>query len=364
MENTELQYWVATTKDPKMGAIRFKRLYSFFPDMQTMWEKATISDLMEAGIEENIANEFVIRRKEIDPAAELQKMEKENIHAITIQDDNYPRLLKEIYNAPAVIFYKGNINELSDHALAIVGTRKMSFYGQQITENLIQELAPHNVTIVSGLALGIDTHAHLYALRHRLSTIAVLGSGLDRSSLYPSANRHLAEEIINNNGLILSEHPYGTMPLRHHFPLRNRIISGLSKATLVVEAGETSGALITAMYALEQNREVLAVPGSIMSATSQGTNKLIKQGAKTVTTVDDILEIYNLPEIKISREPIKGDNPIEEKVLAALTNEPIHIDLLAKKTGIANSDLSAAMTMMEIRGKVRNVGNMSFILGN
>lgn len=360
---TDLKYWLAIDRNPKIGAVRFKKLYNFFPDMKTAWEQATISDLIEAGWEENFAEDFLLKRKNIDPNHELELLQQNNVQAITIKDDHYPFLLKQIYGAPAILFIKGNINNYHEQSLAVVGTRHMTSYGQQIIEELLNDLTNYNINIISGLALGVDTQAHLIALKNKLTTVAVLGSGLDEKNIYPSNNRQLAKNIIEKNGLLVSEFPIGTLPLKHHFPIRNRLISGLSKGVLVIEAGETSGALITAHYALEQNREVLAIPGNISSYNSLGTNNLIKQGAKMVTSIQDIVEIFNLtpPTLFTPKQEIKPSNEIEAKILNILTNTPTHIDKIVTLSGLPAPTINATLTIMELNNKVTNVGNMNFI---
>ncbi|MDD5295073.1 MAG: DNA-processing protein DprA, partial [Patescibacteria group bacterium] len=283
MEN--LKYWVALNKFQKFGPIRFKKLLKYFLPEDGRLEnafRAGLPELLKAGVEENIAEEFIATRREIDPDRLIAKIIKEDIKIMAITDKSYPALLNEIYNPPPLIYYKGELDLKNDFTLAVVGTRKFTAYGEQITDYLVKDLAANGLTIASGLALGIDSLAHLATLATGGKTIAVLGSGLDRENIYPSQNRYLADKIIASGGAIMSELPLGTPPLRHNFPQRNRLISGLSLGTLVIEAGEKSGALITAAYALEQNREVFAVPGHIHSPVSAGPNKLIKEGAKVV----------------------------------------------------------------------------------
>src|SRR3989339_533036 len=255
--NEDIKYWVAFSRVPKIGATRLARLYGFFSSMQEAWQ-ASFSDLMSSGLEEKIVNEFFAEKNSIDPDAEWKKLEKENIKVVTIGDKHYPKLLKEII------------------------------------PQVVNDLVKNGFTIVSGLALGVDALAHKTTVDCKGKTVAVLGSGIDEQNIYPTQNRYLASEIIKNGGAVISEYPLGTIAFPGNFPFRNRIISGLSLGTLVIEAAEESGALITAKYALDQNREVFAVPGSIFSPTSAGPNKLIKMGARVVTSIDDILETLNL----------------------------------------------------------------------
>ncbi|MDD5043558.1 MAG: DNA-processing protein DprA [Patescibacteria group bacterium] len=360
----ELSYWVALTQFPKIGPVRFNKLLNYFPDIAGAW-RASFSELKKAGLEENIAEEFIIKRQEIEPDREWQKVEEENLKIITIKDAGYPKLLKEIYNAPYLLYYRGSLHDINnDFTIAVVGTRKISPYGRQVTEEIAARLAQNKITVISGLALGVDALAHLAALNNRGKTLAVLGSGADKNSVYPVANRCLAEKIIAEGGAIISEHPIGTPPLKHHFPARNRIIAGLSLGTLIVEAGEESGALITARCALEQNREVFAVPGNIYSKTSIGPNNLIKMGARAVTSAEDILETLNLEnsEIFTANQKILADNPSEEKLLLYLSKEPKHIDELVRETKLNAAETASALTLMEMKGKVKNLGGMNYIL--
>ena len=215
-------------------------------------------------------------------------MEKNNIQIIKITDKEYPEKLKQIYDPPKILYVKGNKNILNEKSIAIIGTRMCSMYGKVIAEKISYELAKENIITISGLARGIDTYAHLGTVKAERKTIAVLGCGIDR--VYPEENKILAEEIIKKGGAIISEYAIGTKPERMNFPRRNRIISGLSDGVLVVEARQRSGTFITVDFALEQGKEVYAVPGNINSATSTGTNELIKQGAKVATGANDILE--------------------------------------------------------------------------
>ncbi len=282
------------------------------------------------------------------------------IQKIGLSDKNYPRLLKEIYDPPKELFFLGEIRAEENLPLAIVGTRKISNYGKQVTVELGRALARASFTIISGLALGVDGLAHQAALDVGTRTIAVLGCGLD--NIYPPTHKNLAEKIVAGGGAIISEYPTGTLPLRQHFPARNRIIAGLSLGVLVIEAPETSGALITAKCALEQNREVLAVPGSVFSQNSFGTNQLIKLGARPITKVEDILEAFNLEFPEKQKREIKPANKEEKIILDILSNEPINIDEIVKKSGLDASTINSTLVMMEISGKVKNLGGGNYII--
>ena len=237
-------------------------------------------------------------------------------------------------------------------------------YGRQIVEQIVRPLARAGLTIVSGLALGIDALAHTATLNEQGVTIAVLGGGCDRASIYPASNQALAQRLVESGGALISEYPPKTLAMPFHFPHRNRIIAGMSRGTLVVEAAEDSGSLITARHALEQNREVFAVPGDITRDTSKGPNNLLKMGAHPVFSAEDILEALNLQELKATVEARKilPDDPVEEKILTHLGNEPIHIDELIQATTFDAAKLSSALTLMEMKGKVRHIGGMHYIL--
>lgn len=330
--------------------------------MEEAWN-APASYLQKIGLGEEITEEIIARRPLINPNQEWEKLEKEGIQVITIQDKDYSSLLKEIYDPPALLYYKGSFSKKDSFSLGVVGTRKASPYGLEVTPPIVRDLVRSGLVIVSGLALGIDALAHETTVKEGGRTIAVLGSGLDQQSIYPSPNRYLAQKIIESDGLIITEYPVGTLPLKQNFPARNRIISGLCLGTLVIEAPETSGALITARDALEQNREVFAVPGSIYNPFSVGPNELIKKGAKLVNSAQDILETLNLQTSFLpEKKEIKPDSEEEAKLLKILSGEPIHIDELVQKSNLETARVSSVLTMMEIKGKVRNLGNMNYVL--
>lgn len=359
----DLKYWLALSQFYKFGPIKFKKLKNYFPDIESAY-KASYKDYLMAGLEEKIAEEFMIFKHQIDPDKLLEKLNKEKLNALTIEDPAYPKLLKQIYDPPFILYYRGRLEAFDGFLLAVVGARKYSDYGRRVAEKLVRELALRNLTIVSGLALGIDALAHIAAIEVGGKTIAVLGSGLDQQNIYPSQNRYLADKIQAHDGLILSEYPIGTLPLKHHFPQRNRIISGLSSATLVIEAGEKSGALITAFHALEQNREVFAVPGNIYSGVSEGANRLITMGAKLVAGAKDIIETMNLTEAAayIENKKIIPETAEEELILARLSYEPLHIDELKQLTRLDTAVINSTLTIMEMKGLVKNLGSLRYVL--
>jgi DNA processing protein len=295
----------------------------------------------------------------------MEETHKEGIKIILQGEDDYPALLSEIHEPPLLLYYKGEINDKNPFAIAIVGTRKFSIYGQQVAEKITRELVLRDCSIISGLALGIDTISHNAALNAGGRTVGVLGTGIDGKSIYPSSNRYLADKIIGNGGLIISEFPIKTLPLKYNFPRRNRIISGLSLGTLVIEAGERSGALITADFALEQNREVFAIPGNIFSIVSKGPNRLIRAGAKPVLDVSDIMESFDSAKT-YSHIEIKKILPesIEEKtILAYLSHEPRHADELVRLTKLNTSVINSTLTIMEMKGMAKNIGGMMYVAG-
>lgn len=361
--NTDLKFWNAINLNPKIGPAKFKKIYTYFKKMEEAWN-ANAFDFKKCGLEEKDIEYFLVKREEINPDSEFEKIEKEKIKIVTIKDKNYPKLLKEIYLPPPLLYIKGNLEDELDFTLGVVGTRKPTSYGKEITSEIATGLAASGITVISGLAYGVDTEAHKAAIKLSKKTVAVLGSGIDRESIYPSNNRKLAEEIIKTGGAIVSEYPCGTLPLKQHFPARNRIISGLSLGILVVEAPKESGALITANYALEQNREVFAIPGNIFNKNSEGPNNLIKMGAKLVTSVTDILEELNLNEAAefIANKKIVPESKEEEKILSVLSKEPIHIDQISQKTGMTIETISATLTLMEMKGKVKNLGGMQYVV--
>lgn len=273
----------------KISPLTIKKLLKYFLNLYDIYQ-ASSKELLLAGLNENLSQEFINFKKNFSYDQTIKKLQEKNIQFVCCSEDSYPKLLKEIYDPPLVLYYQGSINFKGHESLAIVGSRKNTNYGKLATEQIVQGLKNNNLNIISGLAKGIDSLAHQAALKNNIRTIAVLGSGLD--IIYPKENNALAKNILENNGAILSEFPPACPPQKHHFPLRNRIISGLSKAVLVVEAGNNSGSLITARQALDQNREILAIPGEIFSSQSLGTNTLIGAGAKLVQSSNDVLEIF------------------------------------------------------------------------
>jgi len=311
-----------------------------------------------------LAEKIVNERNTIDPDLEWEKLERENVKILTPDHSDYPLLLREINNPPYVLYARGQTDFINlSPLISIVGSRKYTRYGADTARAFARDIARAGITVVSGMAIGIDTFAHKGTLEANGRTIAVLGNGLDDISLYPRINFNLSREIMDQ-GCLVSDYPVGTEAGTQTFPARNRIIAGLSLGTLVVEAGEKSGALITAELALEYNREVFSVPGPIFSSSSSGTNDLIKKGARLVSSVGDILEELNLLRDKkeIASSPKIPDTEEEKIILNILSSEPAHIDNIAKLAKLQTATVSSILSMMEIKGWVKNIGGQNYIL--
>lgn len=348
---------------PKNTVKRYQELVAVFDNLEKAWE-TNAGELIKIGWEEELTNEFIGWKNEIDENKIAKILKHENIYCLTKDDEQYPASLKELYDPPFCLFIRGELPK-DGFNLAVVGTRKYTTYGKQVTEELVAELATNGLTIISGLALGIDGIAHETTLKAGGKTVAVLGTGINDAHIYPGSHRQLAKRIIESGGAIISEYPPGTLPSRFGFPKRNRIIAGLSLGVLVAEAPEDSGALITAQCALDLGREVFAIPHPITSPNAVGTNTLIKNGAHLINSAKDILEILNLQEIKqfIGNREILPDSPAEAELLKHLSREPIHVDQLIKLSQLDSPTINATLTMMEMKGKVRNLGGMQYVLG-
>ena len=345
-----------------LGPGNMKKLMSFFGSSKLIWN-ANISELMEAGVNEILAQKIVLARPTINIEQQWAKLEQEDVIAISLDDDRYPALLKQIPDNPYVIYMKGDLTCLDLPLVAIVGSRKLTEYGQRATRGFARDLANSGICVVSGLAFGVDAQAHLGALEAKGRTIAVLGNSLDRASIYPKTNLQLSEEILRSGGLLISEFPIKTKAEVWTFPARNRIMAGMSLGTLVIEAAEKSGTIITANLALDYNREVFAVPGSIFSPQSIGTNRLIKAGAKLVTSVNDILTELRLEnQHEIASESVIMSLTDNEKIVHKfLSHEAIHIDRIAKLTKLDTSIISSILAILEIKSVVKNVGGQNYI---
>jgi len=303
MNNERYLTYIALANNPEIGAKTILKLDKLFNNkLENIWKHNNISKIKDLHLTEKIRQlikEIILHK---NPKEEYIKIKKLGIDAVTLHCDNYPMLLKEIADPPAVLYFKGKLNNPEEMAIAIVGARKYTSYGKQVVEYLVPALANAGLTIISGLALGIDAFAHKAAVELKRRTIGVLGCGVDK--IYPMSNYYLAKQMLETNGAIISEYPPGTPPYKSNFPLRNRIIAGMSLGVVVAEAAEKSGTLLTAKSALDYNRQVFAVPASIFSDTSVGANNLIKYGAKLVNDANDIISELNL-ETKINEQKAK-----------------------------------------------------------
>jgi len=352
------KFWIAFNLVRGIGAVRFQQILAYFGDLSIAWQ-APAEAFKEAGLPERALANLLKLRQETDLDRMYESMLEQDVQVLTLLDDDYPKLLRQIDQSPPVLYIKGALTPADEFAVAMVGTRRVSAYGQQIARDTSLYLAGHGLTIVSGLARGVDALAHQYALQAGGRTIAVLGSGVD--VIYPPEHRKLADAIIEN-GAIISDYPMGTKPEGVNFPPRNRIISGLSLATIVVEAGERSGALITADFAAEQGRDVFAVPGNILSPMSKGTNRLIQKGAFALVSPQDVLDVLDLGQIdeyKAARQTLPADTT-EAKILQVMDFEPIHVDEICNEADLPIEKVSAALTMMELKGLVQHVGGMRY----
>lgn len=343
-------YWIALRTIPHVGNVTFRRLIDQLGSPQrvltaTEEQLATVKGISSAAITS-------LLQHTCHGAAEQEcaQLTKAGARLITLHSPEYPELLRHLHDAPPYLYVKGTLKNLQP-AIAIVGSRRASRYGLATTEKLARELARHGVTVISGLARGVDATAHGACLQEGGITVGILGNGID--VVYPRENQRLFDEMANR-GAIVSEFPLGTLPLAENFPRRNRIISGMASGVLVVEAAEGSGSLITAQCALEQGRDIFAIPGSIQSATSRGSNKLIKQGALLVDSVDDILaqlSHQNLTRtMELPRPLQKGLSPREAAVLAALSTTPLHLDEIVTKCALTVGEVSAILLRFELDG--------------
>ena len=360
---SDVRYWIGFNLVPRIGPVRVMALLSYFGDLEHAWH-ADAASLRAAGLPQDALEQLLYHRSRLDLDAELAKVADQGISVLTLDSPDYPHLLKDIDYPPPVLYVRGSLLPADDWAVAIVGTRHATAYGKEVARQMAAGLAENGITVVSGLALGIDGVAHRTALEAGGRTIAVLGCGLD--VVYPDRHRELAHKIVES-GALVSDYPLGTKPEAGNFPPRNRIISGLSLGTLVVDADIKSGALITLQFALDQGRETFAIPGNIYSRLSTGTNAMIRRGeAKLVTRLEDILEELNLTKVTQQSEvrAIVPETPIEQTLLCYISHEPIHLDEIVRKSGFPTATVSSTLCMMELKGLVRRVDNMSYVLAH
>lgn len=363
MHAPELRYLVGLSLLPGIGPARFRRLLDHYGDAERAW-RAPERELERLGVDSKSLPLLTEKRHSLDLNREMERIDRLGVTLLSTDDPNYPTRLREIYNAPPILYMRGDLRREDDQSLGVVGTRAPSAYGKEIAARIVPELAQGGLTIVSGLARGIDSIAHHAALSAGGRTIAVLGCGID--VVYPAENRNLYSRI-PQSGAIVTEYPLGAKPDAFNFPARNRIISGLSLGSLVIEAQQSSGALITANYALEQNREVFAFPGRATDRSSAGCNTLIREGrAKLVSSTQDILDELDLT-VAVQQLEIKAAIPANEdeaRLLALLSHEPVHIDELSRGSGLSAPTVSGTLMMLELKGSVRQVGTMAYVLAH
>ncbi len=357
-----LPHLIALHRVNGLGPKKLKMLLDIFADPEVIW-KLKQGDFNALKIHEKVYQELEKTRKEIDPETYLEEIYKTGIRVKTVYDPDYPTLLKSIYDPPIVVYYLGQFPLMPTH-IGIVGTRNITGYGKLVTERFATFLAESGLVIVSGLARGVDSVAHQSTVKVNGKTVAVLGGGL--SKIFPAENTDLAREIVEIGGAVISEFPPDFPSLPGNFPSRNRIISGLSKAVLVTEAAQGSGSLITAKEALDQGREVFAIPGPITSNVSMGALELIKHGAHLLTSPEELLEILNI-EVQSSKLKVQNENldlsEMERKIIGLLENEARHLDEICRILNQSAPEVSANLIRMEIKGLVKNIGTGNYIKG-
>jgi DNA processing protein len=392
MDERERAHWVAFNRAPGIGAVRVRRLLERFGSLAEAWAQTRMT-LSHAGLDRRVLDALTPLQKSINPERELERARAIGVSVLTWLDPEYPPLLRAIPDPPPVIYLKGQLAPEDGEAVSMVGTRRATVYGREVAERLARELSDAGLTVVSGLAKGIDSHVHTGALAGTGRTIAVLGHGLD--TLYPPEHRRLAAAIVER-GALVSDYPIGMGPIAENFPPRNRIISGLTAGVVVVEADHGSGALITAKYAQDQGRDVLAVPGPITSPGSRGCNRLIQDGATLVTSAADVLEALNphltaaamqqlqldfgggpFPRHAVSASEsgtksaagsltpgippeVRAEDPLVATLRAA--GKPVHVDVLSRTIGKPINEVTGTLVLLEVQGLVRHAGGMRYEL--
>lgn len=355
----ELAPWLGFQRVPGIGPARLARLAELFGSVSAAWQ-ASVAELRSAGVSSEMTTAIDRVRSTIDIDAELDRMRRAGVRAIPLDSAEYPRLLRHVTSAPPLLFARGRMLPEDDVAVAIVGTRRATRYGTDMATRLAQDLAAAGVTVVSGLAYGIDTSAHRAALEAGGRTIAVLGSGPD--TVYPAQNRTLAQRIVGS-GAMVSEYPVGTKPDARNFPARNRIISGMSRGIIVVEAPSSSGALLTASFAADQGRDVFAVPGQATAASSAGCHELIRNGATLVTDADQVLEQLDLASARQHTQVrlTLPETPGERILYAVIGTEPLHVDDICHASGLPIHEVSGNLLAMELKGLVRQMAPQRYV---
>lgn len=353
-------YWLALNLVQRIGNMRLQQLLSHFGTAERAW-KASEYDLRQAGLSSTALTSLLKAQRSLNIDAEMKRVERANAHLITFLDERYPPNLRDIPDPPMLLYVRGTVLPTDTQALAIVGTRSATRYGRDVADRMAYWLAQQNVTIVSGMAHGIDAAAHHGALNAQGRTIAVMGCGID--TIYPSDHEQLAQQIVDN-GALISELPLGVPPSGSNFPRRNRLISGLALGVLIAEAPLRSGALITAEAALEQGREVFATPANIFNQQGTGGNRLIQEGAKLVMRAQDVLDelsmSYTERQTRTRATEIAPDSDIESQVLSYLESDPIHVDDIIRESSLSPQDVVATLTLLELKGLAQQVGPMQY----
>ena len=358
--NQNQQYWLGFHLIPNFGIAKLTRLLAHFDSAEELWRE-TDANLLRLDLPRQLLRQFCAGRRAINLNREMDRVGQVGASLVTLEDETYPQLFRSLADRPPLLYVCGNITPQDDRCLAVVGTRKASRYGWDVTNQLSSQLAQHGITVVSGLAHGIDAAAHRGALNGGGRTIAVVGTGIDL--VYPRENSDLAKEIVLS-GAIISEMPLGTAPLGRNFPQRNRLISGLSLGVLVAEAPLRSGALNTVSHANDQGRDVFAVPHNIFSPTGAGCNLLIQDGAKLVRNVEDVLEELNVSHLnvqtRIQAQVIQPANEAEDVVFKQLSADPVHVDLIVRQTQLPTATVTSTLTMLELKGLAESAGPMQY----
>ncbi|MEK7618627.1 MAG: DNA-processing protein DprA, partial [Patescibacteria group bacterium] len=333
-----------------------------FGTVENAWI-ASHPELRVAGLSDAVANRFVEERKNIHPPQELEMMQRARVTCALYSSPQYPTSLGQLYDAPFILYVRGRLPENWSRALAVVGTRKLTAYGMQITAPIIADLIRFESIIVSGLAIGIDALAHTAALDAGGVTIAVLGGGVDRATVGPRQNYLLAESIVTHGGALISEYPVHARPNKSSFPQRNRIIAGLSRGVLVIEAPQASGSLITAKIALDENREVFAVPGSITNPSARGSNSLIQRGAHVALSGSDVAEVLQFSEGASRGREVSGPalTDTEQMLYSLVTADPLHADELARTAKLDIGETLRTLVLMELKGCIAQVGPLQYV---
>jgi len=342
-----------------VGSARINRLLEYFDTLEAAWS-ASEREIRATGLPSDVVAAILTEREQIDPEREMQQLERHSVQALTLEDHEYPRLLRHIPLPPPVLYVRGTLLPTDELAIGVVGTRRATSYGTDMTARISRGLAEAGVTVVSGLALGIDTVAHRTALEAGGRTLAVFGCGLD--TIYPPRNRQLAERVVDN-GALVSEYALGTRPDARNFPVRNRIISGLSRGVVVVEAPARSGALITTSFAADQGRDVFAVPGSALSSASAGCHELIRNGASLVTAAEQILDQLDVARVEVQTQArlLLPETQSERMLYEIVGAEPRHVNELSIESGLAIQETSGTLLALELKGLVRQSGSQHYV---